>query len=177
MRHGIPFLKAPGRRAAGFGFLVAVAGCGAGEPPRTSPQTVTSVPSARLSALDGSTTDLGALVRGHPALVTLWATWCEACVGETKALNQLEERSRPDGGALVVAVAVGESRETVGTFAQTHRLGYSLFVDEDFRVADALGERRVPTTLVVDRHGRIVFRGGALDRAGLTALRQVLAEK
>jgi len=132
---------------------------------------------APLSALDGTRTDLSSVLHGRPALVSLWATWCAACVGETKALNQLEERSGSDGRALVVGVAVGESRETVGAFAEAHRLGYSLFIDEDFRAADALGERRVPTTLVVDRRGHIVFRGGALDRASLTAFRQVLAEK
>jgi peroxiredoxin len=135
------------------------------------------VPSAPLSALDGTTTDLGSVVRGHAALVSLWATWCEACVDETKALNQLEQRSRRDDDALVVGVAVGETRQTVGAFAEAHRLDYPLFVDESFRLADALGERRVPATLVVDRRGHIVFRGGALDRASLAAFRQALAEK
>jgi peroxiredoxin len=135
------------------------------------------VPSVPLAALDGTATDLGTVVRGRAALVSLWATWCEACVDETTALNQLEERSRPSDDALVVGVAVGESRQTVGAFAETHRLDYLLFVDETFRMVDALGERKVPATLVIDRHGRIVFRGGALDRAGLAAFRQALAER
>ena len=129
-----------------------------------------------LSALDGTKTELGAIVRGRPALVSLWATWCEACVGEIRALNQLEERSRRLRGALVVGVAVGESPAAVCAFAERHRLEYPLFVDETYRVADALGERRVPSTIVFDRHGKIVFRGGALDGAGLAAFRHVLAE-
>jgi hypothetical protein len=45
-------------------------------------------------------------------------------------------------------------------------------VDPNFALADALGERRVPATLVVDRSGHIVYRGGALDGAGLAALRR-----
>jgi len=154
----------------------ALAACG-GTAPAAPPGPVPSIPAAPLSALDGSMTDLGTVLHGRPALVTLWATWCEACVGETSALNQLEARARPTDRAVVVGVAVGETRETVGAFAESHQLGYSLFVDEDFRVADALGERRVPTTLVVDRRGLIVYRGGALDRAGLAAFRQVLAEQ
>jgi peroxiredoxin len=164
MRHRVPFLIA----------LVAFAGCAPAEHARVA---VDGPPVAPLSALDGTRTDLGAVVRGHPALVSLWATWCDACVGETRALNQLEERARSLGGALVVGVAVGESRATVGAFAGRHRLEYPLFVDEEFRVADALGERRVPATIVFDRRGKIVFRGGALDGASLAAFRHVLAEK
>lgn len=152
-------------------------GCAPASQAASSLGSPVSIPTTPLSALDGSTTDLGSVLRGRPALVALWATWCDACVGETRALNQLEERARPDGSAVVVGVAVGETRETVDAFAESHGLGYRLLVDEEFRVADALGERRVPTTLVVDRRGRIVYRGGALDRAGLAAFRQVLAEK
>jgi hypothetical protein len=49
-------------------------------------------------------------------------------------------------------------------------------LDEDFRVADALGQRDVPATLVVDRGGRIVYRGDALDSASLVAFRRTLGE-
>lgn len=146
-------------------------GCAPAEPGRVVEGAARDLP---LSALDGTRTDLGTVVGGHPALVSLWATWCEACVEETSALNQLEAHARHLGGARVVGVAEGESPAVVGAFAARYRLEYPLFVDEDFRVADALGERRVPSTIVFDRLGRIVFRGGALDGAGLAAFRRVL---
>lgn len=151
--------------------LVTLLGCAPAEPGRVVEGGARDLP---LAALDGTRTDLGTVVGGHPALVSLWATWCEACVAETRALNQLEAHARDLGGARVVGVAEGESPAVVGAFAARHRLEYPLFVDEDFRVADALGERRVPSTIVFDRHGKIVFRGGALDGAGLTAFRHVL---
>jgi hypothetical protein len=37
-----------------------------------------------------------------------------------------------------------------------------------------VGRRRVPTTLVIDAHGRTVYEGGALDRAALDALANAL---
>jgi hypothetical protein len=76
--------------------------------------------------------------------------------------------------ALVIGVAVGESRATVDTFVRDRGVQYPQVVDEDFRLADALGQRDLPATLVVDRAGRIVYRGDALDGEGLAAFRATL---
>jgi peroxiredoxin len=108
------------------------------------------------------------------ALVSLWATWCDACVQEIDALGRLDERVRALGGA-VVAVDEGEPLHTVRAFVQQRGLRYAQLIDEELRLGDALGNKRVPTTLVVDRSGRIAYLGGALDEPALAALRAVLA--
>lgn len=123
--------------------------------------------------LDRAETNLGSVLDGRPALVTLWATWCDACRDELPALTKISAWSR-QRGARVIGVAVGETLATVERFSSTNHLPYEVFVDEDFRLADALGERRVPTTLVVDRTGRIVFTGGVVDARALAALRATL---
>jgi cytochrome c biogenesis protein CcmG/thiol:disulfide interchange protein DsbE len=152
---------------------VAVAGCTSPGPSLT-PQAPTSLPSTRLVMLDGTTIDLGSVLRGRVAIVSLWATWCDACIGEIDALKRLQAQAGARDDAVVVGVAVGEARETVAAFAQQRGLAYAQLVDQNFRLADALGQERVPTTLVVDHYGRIVFRGGALDPAGLAAFRSAL---
>jgi peroxiredoxin len=136
-----------------------------------SSATPALVPATPLVMLDGTSTDLSAVLRGRPAIITLWATWCDGCLTEIDALKRLDAQTSARGDALVVGVAVGEPRGTVAAFARSRSLGYARWVDEDFRLADAIGERRVPATLVVDREGRIVYRGGALDEAGLAAFR------
>jgi peroxiredoxin len=129
-----------------------------------------------VTTLAGDATDLRATLHGKVALVSLWATWCDACTREIDALNRLEARAAAHGDAVVVGVAVGETRETVAAYAKERRLTYSLVVDEDFRFADALGERRVPATLVVDRAGNVVYRGDALDGAGVAAFERALGD-
>ena len=116
--------------------------------------------------------DLPGFLRGRPALVSLWATWCDTCIQEAPALNRLDRESRKGGDAVVVGVAVGETRDSVRAFTRTRRLDYPQLVDPDFRLADTLGERQVPATLVVDRTGRIVFRGKSLDADSLAAFRR-----
>jgi cytochrome c biogenesis protein CcmG/thiol:disulfide interchange protein DsbE len=170
VRHRLPLLSTIHARLGAAFAAIAVAAC---TPAATAAATSGVLPSTPVVTIDGASTDLRTLLRGHVALVSFWATWCVACVDEIDALGRLQSQARGDG--VIVGVAVGETRETVAAFARKRGVAYAQLVDENFHLADALGEPRVPTTLVVDRGGRIVFRGGALDPAGLAAFRSALA--
>ena len=123
-----------------------------------------------LTTLDGRVARLDDVTRGRPSLISFWATWCDACTRELDALTRLHEATR-SAGAEVIAVAVGEPRALVADFVRRRALPYRQLVDERFVLADTLGQTRVPATLVLDRDGRVVFRGGAFDEAALAALR------
>lgn len=160
MRHRLPLL------------IALAAACAPSPPP-----LVAELPATKVTTLEGGAADLRATLRGKVALVSLWATWCDACAREVPALNRLEAKTAPRADALVLGVAVGEPREAVAAYARERGLRYALLVDEDFRFADALGERRVPATLVVDRAGKVVYRGEALDEAGLSAFEHALGAR
>jgi len=174
-------------RLALLAFSV-VAGCGAGATPEAAAPTKASaalpaatqaplpLPASRVSTLAGEKTDLGRVTEGKVALVSLWATWCEACQKEFEALNRLSDGAAKRSDAMVVGVAVGETAASVEAFRRERGLRYTQLVDEDFSFADALGQRRVPATLVVDRQGRIVYRGDVLDGQGLGAFRSALGD-
>jgi thiol-disulfide isomerase/thioredoxin len=131
------------------------------------------LPRVPVATLAGDHVELQGVARGRVALVSFWATWCEACLKEMDALNRLDAKTGAD--AVVIGIAVGEEREKVAAFAQKRGLKYVQLVDPDFALADAIGQRRVPATLVVNRQGQIVFRGDALDGEGLDALRKAIA--
>jgi thiol-disulfide isomerase/thioredoxin len=124
--------------------------------------------------LDGQRTPIAGVLQGRVAMVSLWATWCDSCAREVAALNRLAALSASRRDALVIGIAVGESRASVDTFVRDQGVRYPQVVDEDFRLADALGQHDLPATLVVDRAGRIVYRGDALDSAGLAVFRETL---
>ena len=117
----------------------------------------------------GRGTTLRSALAGKPALVSLWAPWCAPCVREQPALERLARAAQACGGA-VVAVAVGEAPETVATFARSRGLTFQQLADDRFVLADALGRRRIPALLVLDRAGHIVFSGEALDARATAAL-------
>ncbi|HEX3343031.1 MAG TPA: TlpA disulfide reductase family protein [Polyangiaceae bacterium] len=176
MGHRLPVLIAVALAASACGAPAGMPGAATSAPAASStPTTAVPVPAIALSTLAGEHTDLARLAGGRVALVSLWATWCESCAKEMDALNRLDAKTAAGRDAVVIGVDVGEEPAMVAAFARRRGLRYTQLVDEDFAFADALGQRRVPSTLVVDRRGRIVFRGDALDGKSLEALRQAIA--
>jgi peroxiredoxin len=182
MRHGLPLLIP---YAFALAALAPTGGCASSAPaadrPASAPVarsdgTGAVLPSAPLVTIDGAPADLNEMVRGRAAVISLWATWCDACTAEMGALKRLDAQAGARGDALVLGIAVGEPHATVAAFARERGLDYARLVDEDFRLADALGQRRVPATIVVDRSGHVVYRGGALDAASLAAFRSALGD-
>jgi peroxiredoxin len=166
-------------------LIVGLSGCGGASPATPAPRAgaagaprvlapATALPAVPLTDLDDKPTLLGAAAGGKPALVTFWATWCDACVAELDALKNLDAHAK-QGGGVVIGVAVGESREKAAAFAKQHALTYAQLVDEKLAFADALGQKRLPATLVLDRKGRVIFTGGALDAHALDAFRMAMA--
>jgi thiol-disulfide isomerase/thioredoxin len=153
-----------------LGLALALAACTPLQPKAAKPA---ALPSLAVRTLDSAETSLAATLHGRPALVSLWATWCDACKKEMPALDKVDAWAK-DHDSLVVGVAVGEPLAKVSSFASGSRMNYLVLVDEEFRLADALGEKRVPATLVVDRNGRIVEVGGALDEHLLEVFRRLV---
>lgn len=154
--------------------LLGLTACEASAPPHAV--LGAPVPHVALVDTSGHQADLDTVRGGKPALVSFWATWCEACREEFDALNRLDDRVKPDD-ALVIGVAVGETASVAGAFVEKHRLHYAQLVDEQFALADALGQREVPATIVLDRTGKVVFSGGTLDGKAIAALRRAMADK
>ncbi len=155
--------------------MVLVAACAPAHTTTPAPATVNALPPCELRTLDGKPARLAEVAAGRPALLSLWATWCEACTREFDALARVHEATR-NAGAAVIGVAVGEPHDEVARFVQRRGLPYAQLVDERFQLADALGQNRVPATVVLDRKGRIVYRGGLFDEAALAAFRRALAD-
>ena len=157
-------------------------GCALSKSPVAAPQPLASspgrarLPDVPLLDLARAPRSVEAVRAGRAALVTFWATWCDACQKEMPALNRLDERATGDH-AVVIGVAVGEPAAKVRAYVDKHGLRYTQLVDEDFRLTDALGQKRLPATVVLSRRGEVVFVGGALDAEALAALRAALKEE
>lgn len=151
-------------------------GCAATpRPPAAPTPSATPLPDIEVTTLTAQKTSLRANLARRPALISLWATWCESCLTELGALDRLSTAATAKGG-YVVAVSEGEKPEDVTGFVRRKALAYPQLIDEPFALSDAIGARTVPTTLVVDRAGNIVFRGGALDEAAMRAFDGVLGQ-
>ena len=163
-----------GWRSAALALAVlTLGGCAGRASAPASPAAVADWRQVAIARLDGQAVTLPRALAGRPSLVNLWAPWCERCKAELPDLERLSHQL--DGCALVVGVAIGEDASHTAAFVHDHRLSYPQYVDENFRLADALGQSRLPTTLIFDGNGAIVHAGLALDEAAIGALKVALA--
>lgn len=59
----------------------------------------------------------------------------------------------------MIGVDVREDRETVRSFVIDKRLAYPVLLDASAEVAARYQVRGIPTLLVIDRSGKVVYRG------------------
>ena len=117
----------------------------------------------------GGGTPLGtAELRGKPAVVNFWATWCVPCYQEhgvlTRAARALEGRVR------FVGVVYEDSEENVMGFVREQGSSYPSLLDDDGKTAIAYGIFGVPETFFLDAGGTVVSKFvGPLDDARLSA--------
>ena len=136
-----------------------------------------AMPELVMTRLDGGTwrmTDH----RGQVVLVNYWASWCGPCWEETPGLVQVAKKLGPQGLA-VVGVAVDEGgKEKVRDFVNAFHLPYPVALPERMSQM-AHGLEGVPTTVLVDRQGRVAKTyAGAVRQADFEEdVKTLLAER
>jgi thiol-disulfide isomerase/thioredoxin len=154
-----------------LGVCMLLGGCTVGAPP-----PATALPVYPLERVDGQRgPSLKAVVAGSVAVVDLWATWCTACQRERPKLERLYA-AFGERGLRVIGVDVGETPSTVLAYLAENRSSYPIYLDPEFRMADALGDNQLPSILIVDRDGRIARRTSSLDEKALNEVKALLGE-
>jgi peroxiredoxin len=129
-------------------------------------ETGPPVPEFRLRGADGS--DLSpADLRGKVVLYEFWATWCAPCHLQVEILKKLYPDAR-GRGIEFVAISSGEPVEVVRAHLERHPYPYRVLFDPEDRVGAAMDVLGLPTLVVVDRAGAVVWRHtGLVDAATL----------
>jgi thiol-disulfide isomerase/thioredoxin len=96
---------------------------------------------------------------GRPALVVFWASWCEPCAREAPTLERFY--LSPAGRARVVGVDWSDALSGARSFIRRYAWTFPNVRDAGGTAGNSYGLTGLPTTFVVDVHGRIrtVLRG------------------
>jgi thiol-disulfide isomerase/thioredoxin len=99
---------------------------------------------------------------GKVVVLNFWASWCPPCRSEAAALEQVYTDTRASG-VQFVGVDIRENGVSDGVhFETTHHIDYPSFSDQASRIAldfRSTGVETPPTTIIIDRQGRIAARG------------------
>jgi thiol-disulfide isomerase/thioredoxin len=101
--------------------------------------------------LDGSSFQLQDL-KGKPALIHFWATWCKICALNDGAIDDLAK----DLPVITVAMESGGKNSIVKEMEQRD-LSFPVFVDELGKLANLYRVKGVPTNYIIDAKGNIRF--------------------
>ena len=107
--------------------------------------------------LDGKPFDVAA-EKGGVVLLNLWATWCGPCRFEIPDLARLhaEYASR---GFKVIGVSLDEGGAAgVKTFVADQKIQYPIVLDPDGKLATLLNTEVIPTSIVIDKSGNVVWK-------------------
>ena len=114
-----------------------------------------------LPDLDGRPVTLGAYLGKTPVLLVFWATWCPECKAAIPEINALA--TGPLAGKLqVFGLDFRESREKVALAVMSRGIRYPVLLDERGQAARAYGIVGIPTYVLIDRRGNVVYREHAL---------------
>jgi thiol-disulfide isomerase/thioredoxin len=103
--------------------------------------------------LTGAPVTLAAL-RGHPALVTFWASWCESCAHEAVVLERFSDSLH--GRAKLVGVDTNDPvLADARNFIKRYDWTFPNLRDVEGTVGAAYGITDLPTTFVLDSAGRV----------------------
>lgn len=116
----------------------------------------------RLTRFDGSTVKL-ADYRGKVIVVNFWATWCGPCREELPLLEKAMVKYKNDADVVFLAVSADEDRDGVEPYIRANKIKlpvvYANYLDEHYGVTS------IPTTMIFDRQGQIVYRQAGFNRS------------
>ena len=135
--------------AVAAGVAAAVVTSGSSAPARRAapalPDEVLVAPRATLAAL-----------KGRPAIVNFWASWCGPCRKEAPEISRLAASLH--GRARLVGVDYSDAASGARAFIRAHHWTFPVVRDASGRAGERYGLGGLPTTFVLDRDGAIVKR-------------------
>ena len=110
-------------------------------------------PDFRLENRAGGETSLAEL-RGQVVMINFWASWCGPCRQEFPALDEMYRKYKPMGFTMV-GINVETEKTDAERFLGMRPVSFPILFDPDNSVSGRYGVSAMPTTMLVDRQGRL----------------------
>ena len=94
--------------------------------------------------------------RGDVVIVSFWASWCNACRQLLPALNQLFEKYR-EQRLTAFLINIDSRQRKARSLSRKLKLTAPVLFDADKAVSKTYGIDDLPTTVLIDRDGRVRY--------------------
>ena len=142
--------------------------------PTAAKDVLKDVPHVALPMISGETVHLSDYT-GKVVLLDFFASWCIPCRKSFPELESLH-RQYESKGLVVIAVNVDEERKNADAFLQQFPHTMRVALDPKGALAEAFDVSAMPSTMIVDRSGRIRYtHKGYTEKALANMHAQVVA--
>jgi|GEM_PF-779040 len=129
---------------------------------------------ARFQRLDGTEFGLSPEQKAYSVL-HFWATWCKPCLAEFPELKAALPRLQSDSVAFFLATE--EDLDQIRTFEEKRNFGLEFLHLKKGTLAD-FEVHALPTTLVIDRQGKVVYRHmGQVSWQGISSIEDLISQQ
>ncbi|MDT8368582.1 MAG: TlpA disulfide reductase family protein [Longimicrobiales bacterium] len=137
----------------------------------------TQLPEFTLHTLDGKEVAIGEVVPpGKPALVEIWASWCEICEALQPQLDEIAGTWGDEVNVVAIAVSVAQSERRVRRHVEDAGHPYTYLWDGDGAGVRALNAATTGIVMIFDADGRVVYAGSGRNQDLVGEIRKVLGK-
>ena len=110
-------------------------------------------PDFELKTLDGDKVHLADL-RGHPVMLSFWASWCGPCRHELPGLAKIYEEYKDKG--LVILGINDEGKGAARKYSEQAKLTFQTLDDGNLKAHRLYKVHSIPTIFLIDKNGKVV---------------------
>ncbi len=114
-------------------------------------------PNFSLEDLNGKKVDLKQF-RGKIVFLNFWATWCGPCKEEMPSMEGLYQKFKEKNFVFLTISVDYEEKKKVKEFIDKHHYTFPVLIDSKCLTLELYGVKGIPTTILIDKKGRMVGR-------------------
>ena len=134
-------------------------------------------PGAAVEDLDGNAVDLADYIKGKPAVIEFWATWCELCEALQPQLDRIQAEHGSELNVVAVAVGVAQTVRRVRRHLEDHDPGYTYLWDARGAAVRAYNATTTSIVVMLDRDGKVAYTGVGAQQNLTAAVQRLLASQ
>jgi thiol-disulfide isomerase/thioredoxin len=129
----------------------------------------------KVQTLGQTPTSVKEAFKGRVLILDFWASWCSPCKESLPFYEELNKRYGSQG-LQILAVSVDDEVTDASEFVANKKFSFQFLWDKNRELSKRLKLQAVPTTLILDRNGKVLYREQGFVKSTKVKIEQELSK-